>query len=63
MKINTTSISYKETGFFSKIVIDYLEQAEQLEPFYNYPVSIEGLSSCDGLFNTLNRNWIIVKRF
>ena len=43
MKINTTSIPYKETGFFSKIVIDYLEQAEQLQPFYNYPVSLKGI--------------------
>ena len=44
MKINITSIPYKETGFFSKIVIDYLEQAERLQPFYNYPVSLKGIN-------------------
>ncbi len=34
----TFSIPYKDTGYFSKLICDYLEEAENLKPFYNrYP--------------------------
>lgn len=29
------SIPYKATGYFSRLIIDYLEQKEELKPFYN----------------------------
>lgn len=31
----TTPITYKDTGYFSKLICDYLEQNENLKPFYN----------------------------
>ncbi|MGY0407905.1 MAG: bacillithiol biosynthesis cysteine-adding enzyme BshC [Polaribacter sp.] len=40
MKI--TQIPFKNTGFFSKIMIDYLEQKEVIEPFYNNFPDIKG---------------------
>jgi bacillithiol biosynthesis cysteine-adding enzyme BshC len=38
--MKATQIPFKETGFFSKIMVDYLEQKEAIKPFYNnYPDS------------------------
>ena len=39
----STRLPYQQTGYFSRIIMDYLEQAEQLSPFYRHPVSAEGL--------------------
>jgi bacillithiol synthase len=41
--IEVTRLPYQQTGFFSKIVADYLNQHDQLHPFYQYEVSIEGV--------------------
>ncbi len=41
--IDVTHIAYQQTGFFSKIVADYLNQHEQLLPFYKYEVSLDGI--------------------
>ncbi len=38
----THKISYSQTNSFSKIVLDYLDNAEQLKVFYTYPIDIEG---------------------
>lgn len=43
MEVNCSHIAYKETGFFSKIVTDYLAQAPQLQPFYEHEVSLKGI--------------------
>jgi len=38
METHCTYIPYKKTGYFSKLVIDYLDNQPQLRPFYNlYP--------------------------
>ncbi|MEO6538579.1 MAG: bacillithiol biosynthesis cysteine-adding enzyme BshC, partial [Ferruginibacter sp.] len=36
-------IPYLQTGYFSKIVTDYIAEEQTLRPFYNYPATIEGL--------------------
>ncbi|TDQ29919.1 bacillithiol biosynthesis cysteine-adding enzyme BshC [Tenacibaculum caenipelagi] len=43
--MKVTNISFKNTGFFSKAMIDYLEQSPKLQPFYgNFP-NIEGFKN------------------
>ncbi len=37
------SLSYQSTGYFSKIVSDYLSGAETLKPFYQHPPNLEGI--------------------
>jgi bacillithiol biosynthesis cysteine-adding enzyme BshC len=37
-------ISYKETGFFSQTVIDYLEDKPELKPFYSYRPTLNGFA-------------------
>ncbi|MEP7259332.1 MAG: bacillithiol biosynthesis cysteine-adding enzyme BshC [Flavitalea sp.] len=38
-----THLPYGDTGYFSPIVIDYINGADQLKPFYCHPVSHEGI--------------------
>ncbi len=38
----THKISYHKTNSFSKLVLDYLDNAEQLNAFYTYPINVEG---------------------
>ncbi len=44
MDVNSTRLSYAETGYFSKIVIDYLNEKEELSPFFKHPVSGKGIT-------------------
>jgi bacillithiol biosynthesis cysteine-adding enzyme BshC len=41
----STHLPYRETGYFSRIITDYLEQTGELSPFYSHPVSPEGFRS------------------
>lgn len=43
MNFTVTQTAYSKTGFFSKMVQDYLDQVKQLEPFYAHPVSLDGI--------------------
>lgn len=45
--MNTTAqfFSYGQTGFFSKMLTDYIAAEEKLQPFYAHPVSIEGIKA------------------
>ncbi|HEX8356177.1 MAG TPA: bacillithiol biosynthesis BshC, partial [Segetibacter sp.] len=45
MDTNCEYISYESTGYFSKLIIDYVKQDEKLESFYKYKVSIEGIKA------------------
>ena len=41
--MSVIQIPFKKTGFFSKTMIDYLEESEKIKPFYNNFSNIEGL--------------------
>jgi len=34
--MNKTKLPYQQTGYFSKLIIDYLEEKNELKPFYNH---------------------------
>jgi bacillithiol biosynthesis cysteine-adding enzyme BshC len=38
-----TRIPYRQTGYFSKIVLDYIDQAPALQSFFSYPPTLQGL--------------------
>jgi bacillithiol biosynthesis cysteine-adding enzyme BshC len=42
--MDVTCISYKETGFFSQTVIDYIDDLPELRPFYSHRPDIKGFS-------------------
>ena len=39
-----TEIPYKDTGYYSKLICDYLDGKEELKPFYNHPCDIESFN-------------------
>jgi bacillithiol biosynthesis cysteine-adding enzyme BshC len=45
MDCNSTRLPYADTGYFSKIMVDYLNQAPSLQSFYQHPVSKEGMQA------------------
>ena len=45
METTCEYISYESTGYFSKMIIDYIKGDEKLKPFYKYTVSLEGIKA------------------
>jgi len=41
--LQAVHIPYRSTGFFSKLVVDYLENAASLQPFYQYENNLDGI--------------------
>lgn len=49
------NVSYEQTGYFSKLVTDYLNHPSSLSEFYAHPLSLEGIKDSiakRSLFNT-----------
>jgi len=42
--MDVACISYQDTGFFSQTIVDYIDDAAQLRPFYKYRPNIEGFA-------------------
>jgi bacillithiol biosynthesis cysteine-adding enzyme BshC len=45
MDCTSTKLPYSDTGYFSAIMVDYLNQAPALQSFYQHPVSNEGIKA------------------
>src|SRR5579871_492137 len=45
MDCTAEHLSNKQTGYFTKIMIDYLEKSQSLQSFYKHSVSLEGVKS------------------
>ncbi len=43
MQSKCTFTPYSETGYFSKIIVNYLNQDAQLKPFYNFEPSLQNI--------------------
>lgn len=43
MDVSAEFITNESTGFFSKMVVDYINESPNLKPFYQHSVSIEGV--------------------
>ena len=43
MDCTSTRLPYRQTGQFTKIVLDYIDQAEPLKPFFSFPPSLQGI--------------------
>lgn len=56
MAFAPTKIPYSQTGFFSKIVIDYLNNDVSLRPFFAHEVSVGGLESAIKARQNFNTN-------
>ncbi len=45
MNFKATRLPYEQTGYFSRLVTDYLKGSDFLKPFYTHPVSLAGIES------------------
>jgi bacillithiol biosynthesis cysteine-adding enzyme BshC len=45
MNFSDRYLTYESTGYFSKIVIDYINRSAKLQPFYYHPVSNEAIQT------------------
>jgi bacillithiol biosynthesis cysteine-adding enzyme BshC len=45
MDWKSTHLPYRQTGYFSRLITDYLDQANELSAYYSYPASPEGMQS------------------
>jgi bacillithiol biosynthesis cysteine-adding enzyme BshC len=45
MNCTASFLPYGETGYFSKIVLDYIDSSEAILPFISHPVSAEGIQA------------------
>lgn len=43
MEVNCKRIAYGQTGYFTRLVLDYLNSSEVLRPFYKYQPNIDGI--------------------
>src|SRR5450432_3051782 len=43
MDCSATRLPYRQTGAFSKIAMDYIDQAAALKPFFAYPPTLQGI--------------------
>ena len=43
MDCTSTRIPYRQTGYFSKTVVDYIDQDASLKEFFNYPPTMQGI--------------------
>src|SRR5882757_878066 len=43
-----THVPYRQTGYFSRIITDYLDKAKPLSSFYSHPISAEGIEASIG---------------
>jgi hypothetical protein len=41
--MTVTQIPFSQTNLFSKLILDYISQHENVKPFYNYEVSIDAI--------------------
>jgi bacillithiol biosynthesis cysteine-adding enzyme BshC len=59
--MTVTQIPFSQTNLFSKLILDYISQHENVKPFYNYEVSIDAIESviAEKQKETINRNVLV----
>lgn len=55
--MHTSLINFSKTGYFSKLISEYLDGADSIKPFYRYPPALESFASVikDKQKETINR--------
>ena len=54
--MDCTYLPYQQTGYFSKLITDYLQRSANLRSFYEHEVSIEGIKAAIQQRQTFNQN-------
>ena len=56
MQSISSCLAYNKTNYFSSIVLDYIKGQQELKPFYNHPVSLEGIKAAISERKAANTN-------
>jgi len=56
MDCSSIRIPYRQTGCFSKTVVDYIDQETSLKEFFNYPPTLQGIKKAIGDRTQFNYN-------
>lgn len=43
MDCTANRLPYRQTGYFSKTVLDYIDQSDSIKPFFKHPLSLNGI--------------------
>jgi bacillithiol biosynthesis cysteine-adding enzyme BshC len=62
METHCTYVPYKQTGYFSKLVIDYLDNQPQLQPFYNLYPDIKNIEKAISQRKNFKHRQVLVKQ-
>lgn len=60
MKVKSSYIPFQETGYFSKIVTDYLNNEKQLQPFYTYQPNLESVKKAIEVRKNFKTNRVVL---
>lgn len=60
MDFTTDFISYRQTGYFPKIVTDYLSRSLSLQPFYRHPASLQGVRDAISVRKNYKTNRVLL---
>ncbi|MDP9230713.1 MAG: bacillithiol biosynthesis cysteine-adding enzyme BshC [Bacteroidota bacterium] len=72
MDCTAQRIPYRQTGYFSNIVLDYIDQSPQLKPFFEHPPGLQGIqkaidarklfpTNCEVLVQELKKQYSLVE--
>jgi len=56
MNFSSLKLPYQSTGFYSRLVTDYISQAQQLQPFYSFAPTTEGIKKAIASRKKYNSN-------
>ena len=56
MQSISSCLAYNKTNYFPSIVLDYIKGQQELKPFYNHPVSLEGIKAAINERKAANTN-------
>ncbi len=56
MQSISSCLAYNKTNYFSTIVLDYISGGQELKPFYDHPVSLEGIKAAINERKAANTN-------
>ena len=61
MDCTSTRIPYRQTGCFTKTVVDYIDQDASLKEFFNYPPTLQGIKKAieDRIHFRYNRDVLV----
>ena len=60
MDCTTSYLPYETTGYFSKIVTDYLNQSDALKPFYEFAPTLNGVKKAIAARNNIQTDRILL---